>query len=59
MVQFLSQCFMAPIKLTLLDVAMVKNNNRKTCPLVSLITGGYYSLFVDIVTYLPHDLWDF
>lgn len=56
MVQFLSQCFMAPIKLTLLDVAMVKNNNRKTCPLVSLITGGYYSLFVDIVTYLPHDL---
>lgn len=58
-VQFLPPCFMAPIKLTLLDVAMVKNNNRKSCPLVSLITGGYYSLFVDIVTYLPCDLQDF
>lgn len=60
MVLFPSQYFMTSIKLTLVDVTMVKKNNyRKSCPLVSLITGGYYSLFVDIVTYLPHDLWDF
>lgn len=59
MVQFPSQYFMTSIKLTLVDVTMVKNNNRKSCPLVSLITGGYYGLFVDIVTYLRHDLWDF
>lgn len=56
MVQFPSQYFMTSIKLTLVDVTMVKNNNRKSCPLVSLITGGYYGLFVDIVTYLRHDL---
>lgn len=57
MVRFPSQSFMTSIKLSLVDVAMVKkNNSRKSCPLVSLITGGYYSLFVDIVTYLSHDL---
>jgi len=50
---------MTSIKLTVVDVTMVKNNNRKSCPLVSLITGGYNGLFVDIVTYLAHDLWDF
>lgn len=56
MVQFPSQYFMTSIKLTLVDVTIVKNNNRKSCPLVSLITGGCYALFVDIVTYLPPDL---
>lgn len=59
MLWFPSKYFMTSIKLTLVAVAMVKNNNRKSCPLVSLITRGYYSLFVDTVTYLPHDLWDF
>ena len=56
MIQFPSQYFTTSIKLALVDVTMVKNNNRKSCPLVSLITGGYYGLFVDIVTYLPRDL---
>lgn len=38
---------------------MAKNKNRKSCPLVSLMTGVYYGLFVDIVTYLPDDLKTF
>lgn len=59
MIQFPSQYFMTSIKLTLVDVTMVKNNNRKSCPLVSLMTGGHYGLFVDIVTYLPDDLKTF
>lgn len=54
-----SQYFMTSIKLTFPDVTMVKNNSCKSCPMVSLITGGYYSLFVDIVTYLPRDPSDF
>lgn len=60
MIQFPPLYFMTSIKLTLVDVTIgKKNNNRKSCPLVSLMTGGYYSLFVDIVTYLPDDLGDF
>lgn len=55
MIQFPSQCFITSIKLTTVDVTVVENNNRKSCPLLSLITGGYYGLFVDTVTYLPHD----
>lgn len=36
-----------------------KKNNHKSCPLVSLMNGGYHSLFVDIVTYLSDDLETF